>query len=79
MFGKYSDGDGLLWGSTRGGTRDWFRQVQSNVKRKEYAQVEYFKLGLSDALAEAREWRSLTKAGVDPLNRTNVPSFRTCV
>ena len=78
MLGKYSDGDGLLFRVTRGGTRDWFLKVQYKGKRKEYALGKYPELGLSDARAKAREWRSLIKAGIDPRNPTNVPSFRSC-
>lgn len=77
VLGKYSDGGGLLFRVTRGGTRDWFLKVQYKGKRKEYALGKYPDLGLSDARAKAREWRSLIKAGIDPRNPTNVPSFRS--
>jgi hypothetical protein len=68
VLGKYSDGGGLLFRVTRGGTRDWFLKVQYKGKRKEYALGKYPDLGLSDARAKAREWRSLIKAGIDPRN-----------
>ena len=47
VLGKYSDGDGLLFRVTRGGTRDWFLKVQYKGKRKEYALGKYPELGLS--------------------------------
>ena len=39
---------------------------------------KYLELGSSNARARAREWQSFIKAGVDPRNTTNVPSFRSC-
>ncbi len=58
VLGKYSDGDGLLFRVTRGGTRDWFLKVQYRGKRREYALGKYPDLGLSDARAKARiDWR----------------------
>ena len=78
VLGKYSDGGGLLFRVTAGGTRDWFLKVQYKGKRKEYALGKYPQLGLSDARARAREWRTLIKAGIDPRNPTDVPSFRSC-
>jgi len=78
VLGKYSDGGGLLFRVTAGGTRDWFLKVQYKGKRREYALGKYPQLGLSDARARAREWRALIKAGVDPRNPTDVPSFKSC-
>ena len=76
--GKHSDGSGLLFRVTPGGTRDWFLKVQHKGKRKEYALGKYPNLGLSDARAKAREWRVLIKAGVDPRDTNDAASFKSC-
>ncbi len=75
VLGKHSDGNGLLFRVTGGGTRDWFLKVQHKCKRKEYALGKYPQLGLSEARAKAREWRVLIKAGIDP---RDTASFRSC-
>ena len=54
------------------------RVLTMPLTAQEYALGKYPELGLSDARARAREWRSLIKAGIDPRNPTNVPSFRSC-
>ena len=76
VSGKYSDGGGLLFRVTEGGTRDWFLKVQYQGKRREYALGKYPQLSLSDARQKAREWRALIKIGQDPRNPSGVPTFK---
>ena len=76
--GKHSDGSGLLFRVTTGGTRDWCLKVQHKGKRKEYSLGKYPNLGLSDARAKAREWRVLSKAGADPRDKNDAASSKSC-
>ncbi len=54
VLGKYSDGDGLLFRVTRGGTRDWFLKVQYKGKRREYALGKYPDLGEENIASRER-------------------------
>ena len=44
--GKHSDGSGLLFRVTTGGTRDWFLKVQHEGKRKRLLYSSYLQRAL---------------------------------
>ena len=78
--GRYSDGEGLFLVVQPGGTKSWVVRVQKNKVRRDIGIGSLAKVPLALARERAREVRTQTEAGLDPVAErrrgAGVPTFR---
>jgi len=65
--GKYADGGGLWLHKRRDGGGQWFLRVSVHGRRREMGLGSILNVSLKEARQSADHWRSVVRAGKDPI------------